>query len=243
MKSYSSAPTGSVEKDSGRSRLIDAAISLFARRGYEGVSVNDIGKHAGVTSQLIYHYFQTGKRGLYREAYLTSLNHLMKLSIRDLPPDPTPGDPNAHLIAVDGLATFIRNIVTAAGNPLDPRENEIVLLSYRETFELPSDFQEEIMDEIWVSVRRIRGFLCVLAPGLTPLSLSLLATAVTGPLYHERMITGIQARLREGGPVPAEMKAEFFIAYALRALGADKNLPAGHPYCSEKVDRVLFSLA
>ena len=243
MKPDKLEPSGPVEKENGRRRLIDAAIALFSKRGYDGVSINDIGKHAGVTPQLIYHYFQSGKRGLYREAYLKSLNHLMELSIRNMPPDPDPLDPNAKLIAVDGVATFIRNVVTAAGNPLDPQENEILLLSYRDSFDLPPDFQEEFMEQIWISVRRIRTFLSILAPGLTPLSLSLLATAVTGPLYHERMITGIQTKLRNGVIVPAETKAEFFIAYALRALGADKDLPESHPYCSEKVDRLLFSLA
>jgi AcrR family transcriptional regulator len=243
LKPVNLEPSSPVEKENGRDRLIDAAISLFSKRGYDGVSTNDLGKQAGVTSQLIYHYFRTGKRGLYREAYLRSLNHLMELSIRNMPPDPDPADPNAKLIAVEGVATFIRNIVTAAGNPLDPRENEILLLSYRDAFELPADFREEFMEQIWLSVGRLRTFLSILAPGLTPLSLSLLATAVTGPLYHERMITGIQIQLRNGTVIPAETKAEFFIAYALRALGADKDLPASHPYCSKNVDRLLFSLA
>ena len=243
MKSDPLEPSSPTEKEKGRDRLIEAAIALFSRRGFDGVSINDIGKHAGVTAQLIYHYFRSGKRGLYREAYLQSLNHLMELSIRNLPADPDPLDPNAKVIAVEGVATFIRNIVTAAGNSLDPRENEFLLLGYRDSFELPEDFAEEIMAQIWMSVRRIRAFLVILAPGLTPLSLSLLATAVTGPLYHERMITGIQTRLRNGAIVPAEIKAEFFIAYALRALGADKDMPTGHPYCSGNVDRLLFSLA
>ena len=243
MKPHNLAPSSPAEKENGRDRLINAAISLFSKRGYDGVSTNDIGKQAGVTSQLIYHYFRSGKRGLYREAYLKSLNHLMGLSVRNMPPDPDPLAPNAKLIAVEGVATFIRNIVTAAGNSLDPRENEILLLSYRDAFELPSDFQEEFMEQIWISVERIRTFLSILAPGLTPLSLSLLATAVTGPLYHERMITGIQTKLRNGTIIPAETKAEFFIAYTLRALGADKDLPASHPYCCENVDRLLFSLA
>jgi AcrR family transcriptional regulator len=232
-----------IERENGRDRLVDAAIALFSRRGYEGVSITEIGKLAGVTPQLIYHYFRSGKRGLYREAYLKSLNHLMALSIRNLPPDPDPENPGAKLIAVEGVATFIRNVVTAAGNPLDPRENEILLLSYRDAFELPPDFAGEFMEKIWLSVRRIRTFLSILAPGMTPRSMSLLATAVTGPLYHERMITGIQTSLRNGDVIPAETKAEFFIAYTLRALGADKDLPASHPYCASKVDRILFSLA
>ena len=40
-----------------------------------------------------------------------------------------------------------------------------------------------------------------------------MATAITGPLYHERMITGILVRLRDGIDLPAEQKAGFYIAY------------------------------
>jgi len=78
---------------------------------------------------------------------------------------------------------------------------------------------------------------------MTPLSLSLMATTVTAPPYHERMITGIQTRLRDGAVVPVEKKAEFFIAFALRLLGVDKDLPPSHRYCSANLDRILFSLA
>lgn len=228
--------------DNGRDRLIDAAITLFSKRGYEGVSINEIGREAGVTSQLIYHYFDNGKRGLYCEAYLKAFRHMIEVSVRDLPADPDLTDPNARLIAVQGIATFIRNIVTAAGNALDPRENDIVLLGYRETFELPLDLREEIMEQVWISVTRIRNFLKILVPNITPFSLSLMATAVTGPLYHERVITGIQLALRNGIHIPAEKKADFFIAYTLRMIGIDRDLPSDHPYCYENLNKFLFSL-
>ena len=232
-----------IKTTNGRNRLIDAAITLFSKRGYEGVSINEIGREAGVTAQLIYHYFETGKRGLYREAYLQAFRHMIEVSVRNLPPIPNPAAPNARLVAVEGIATFIRNIVTAAGNALDPRENDIVLLGYRETFELPPDLQEEIMEQVWISVTQIRSFLKILLPDITPLSLSLMATAVTGPLYHERVITGIQVRLRNGIRIPEDKKADFFIAYTLRIIGVDHELPPDHPYCSSRLNKYLLHLS
>ena len=229
-------------QENGRSRLLEAAITLFSRRGYEGVSIHDIGRKAGVTAQLLYHYFSTGKRGLYREAYLHALHHLMELSVQGMPPDPDPSDPEARMIAVEGVATFIRNVVTGAGNAEDPRETEMVHLAYRETFDLPEDLKQEIMQEIWISVSRIRGFLSILLPDITPLSLSLTATAITGPLYHERMITGVQEELRKGVTIPADQKADFYIAYTLRFLGIDKDLPANHRYSTQNLNRVLNAL-
>lgn len=56
-------------------------------------------------------------------------------------------------------------------------------------------------------------------------------------------IPGIQTRLRNGDAVPAEKNAEFFIAFALRLLGVDRELPPSHPYCSSNLNRILFSLA
>lgn len=43
----------------GKSRILDAAIELFAEHGYAGASVRDIAARAGVTGGLIVHHFGT----------------------------------------------------------------------------------------------------------------------------------------------------------------------------------------
>ena len=40
-----------------RARLIDAALTLFARSGVDGTSIKDIAREAGVAQGLLYHYF------------------------------------------------------------------------------------------------------------------------------------------------------------------------------------------
>ena len=40
-----------------REQILDAANGLFAERGYEGVSIDDIANDAGVTRGLVHHYF------------------------------------------------------------------------------------------------------------------------------------------------------------------------------------------
>ncbi|BDU74530.1 TetR/AcrR family transcriptional regulator [Mesoterricola silvestris] len=221
---------------------MDAAIHLFARRGFDGVSINEIGKEAGVTSQLIYHYFRNGKQGLYREAYLRSFRHVMEASIRHLPPDPDPADPAARIQAIEGLAIFIRNIVTAGGNALDSKENEMLLLGYRETFDPPEDLEPEIMDLLEISASRLRALLVVLLPKVTRLSISLLGSAITGALYHERMITGILIQRRKGLNLSMEERAKFYISYTLRVLGVDQELAPDHPYCKANLDKNVFYL-
>jgi AcrR family transcriptional regulator len=48
----------------GRERLVQAASSLFAQRGFYGVSVSDVANEAGVVKSAIYHHFES-KEDLY----------------------------------------------------------------------------------------------------------------------------------------------------------------------------------
>ncbi|MEW2129623.1 helix-turn-helix domain-containing protein [Streptomyces sp. NPDC005435] len=54
-----------------RRQLLDAALSLFAHRAPEDVSLDDVAEAAGVSRPLVYRYFPGGKQQLY-EAALTS---------------------------------------------------------------------------------------------------------------------------------------------------------------------------
>jgi len=47
-----------------RVQILDTANTLFAERGYEEVSIDDIAKEAGVTRGLIHHYFG-GRKAVY----------------------------------------------------------------------------------------------------------------------------------------------------------------------------------
>jgi TetR/AcrR family transcriptional regulator len=79
------------DRDPRRIRLLRAAITEFAERGYYGARVNMIADVAGVNKQLIYHYFG-GKDELYRaalaEAYALFLGDSSKLEeeLRNLEP-------------------------------------------------------------------------------------------------------------------------------------------------------------
>ncbi len=54
-----------------REQMLDAANDLFAERGYEEVSVEDIARAAGVTRGLVHHYF-----GGRTEVYIALLERL-----------------------------------------------------------------------------------------------------------------------------------------------------------------------
>ena len=57
-----------VPLESSREKLIESAEHLFAKRGYDGVSVRDIANDAKVNSALVGYYFR-GKEGLLAEVY------------------------------------------------------------------------------------------------------------------------------------------------------------------------------
>ncbi len=44
---------------SRRERLVDAALTVFAREGVDAASIKKIGRAAGVAPALIYHYFDS----------------------------------------------------------------------------------------------------------------------------------------------------------------------------------------
>ena len=62
-------------------QILDAANALFAERGYDEVSVEDIANSAGVTRGLVHHYF-----GGRKEVYIALLERLGALREEQLPP-------------------------------------------------------------------------------------------------------------------------------------------------------------
>ncbi|MCZ0207111.1 TetR/AcrR family transcriptional regulator [Streptomyces achromogenes] len=51
-----------------KTQLLDAALSLFAHRAPEDVSLDDVAEAAGVSRPLVYRYFPGGKQQLYEAA-------------------------------------------------------------------------------------------------------------------------------------------------------------------------------
>jgi len=54
----------SIAQEEKRSRILAAAVRVFARRGYHGSRVGDIAEEAGVAHGLLYHYFSSKEQVL-----------------------------------------------------------------------------------------------------------------------------------------------------------------------------------
>jgi AcrR family transcriptional regulator len=59
-----------------RSQLLAAALSLFAHRAPEEVSLDDVAEEAGVSRPLVYRYFPGGKQQLYEAALRSAAEEL-----------------------------------------------------------------------------------------------------------------------------------------------------------------------
>ncbi|MFH8799932.1 TetR/AcrR family transcriptional regulator [Streptomyces sp. NPDC017936] len=59
-----------------RSQLLDAALTLFAHRVPEDVSLDDVAEAAGVSRPLVYRYFPGGKQQLYEAALGSAADEL-----------------------------------------------------------------------------------------------------------------------------------------------------------------------
>src|SRR4051812_50120307 len=72
-----------------RRLILDAAVRVFARRGFNGCRVSDIADEAGVAYGLVYHYFRSNDEGLdtlFLERWNVLLDVLRELYARDGPP-------------------------------------------------------------------------------------------------------------------------------------------------------------
>lgn len=75
-------------------QILDIAARLFLERGFEGMSLSDLAREAGVTRNLVYHYFPN--KGALFEAVL---DHRAELLLERLP-EPEGADAEMDLLAL-----------------------------------------------------------------------------------------------------------------------------------------------
>jgi TetR/AcrR family transcriptional regulator, fatty acid metabolism regulator protein len=79
------APRNSVDK---RRLILDAAIRVFARRGFHRCRVSDVADEAGVAYGLVYHYFDSKEEilnTLFRERWQIMLDAIAEIDAERLP--------------------------------------------------------------------------------------------------------------------------------------------------------------
>jgi AcrR family transcriptional regulator len=83
-------PTRAERSERSREVILGAAITLFAQRGYDGVSLDDIARACGLNRSLILYYYKS-KIGIWRAAaddVIRRFNEAMEKKIESAPPAP-----------------------------------------------------------------------------------------------------------------------------------------------------------
>jgi TetR/AcrR family transcriptional regulator len=86
--------------EKARQRLLEAAIRLFAEKGFAGTSLDEIVDSAQINKRMVYHYFGN-KEKLYQEALLAEYSKLEMLETKNL----HPGDPIEKIVG-DIVSTY-----------------------------------------------------------------------------------------------------------------------------------------
>ncbi len=138
----SSAP---VSGTSRRDQILTVAAQLFARHGFHGVSIADLGAAVGVSGPALYRHFP-GKEALLAEMLVGISEHLLAGGRERAA---SSSDPREVLRAlVDFQADFAR------------REPELIVVQDRDLANLPPDSRQQVRRlqrtyvEIWVDTLR-----------------------------------------------------------------------------------------
>lgn len=111
-----------------RERLVDAALELFAERGYENTTVIEIAERAGLTKSTFFRYFPDKREVLFGGG---TMNELLVEAIAAAPSTAAPLDAVAHALDEIGRQAFTpdrrefgarRRAVIAANPELRERE-------------------------------------------------------------------------------------------------------------------------
>lgn len=75
-----------ISKEITKQKLLDAAMDIFARHGFDGATTKEISEHAGVNEALITRYFK-GKKGLFETLILNYYANKTRLTEDFVPGD------------------------------------------------------------------------------------------------------------------------------------------------------------
>jgi AcrR family transcriptional regulator len=187
--------------DTGQ-RVRDAAVKLFADKGFHGTGIRDLAREAKISSASLYHYMGT-KEELLATIMTESLGRLL-LAARQLPGE----DPRERLAGLVAL-----HVLTHATRPAETRvvDHEMPALSAatrRRIIGLRDEYERLWTDTIVDGIRA--GMFRDAEPALTRLALI-------------EMCNGVSRWYSPRGPLSPDELAVHFARLATRMLGATEN--------------------
>jgi AcrR family transcriptional regulator len=169
-------------RDDTQQRLLQAAVQVFAEKGYEGATVRDICRLAGVNLAAVNYHFRDKER-LYREAVKSACKR--QNEAHPLPPWP-PGTP-AEVKLRDFIHTFVRRM-------LDEEDEDSAWqrqLFLRELAQPTAACEELVRERIRPEAEVLAGILRELLPDADPIKRQLTAFSIVGQCVFYRVATPI----------------------------------------------------
>lgn len=124
-----------------KQRILDAAVNLFAEKGFDATSVDEIAKLAEVNKAMIYYYFSS-KEGLLSSIIRKSINEFTEII------------ENIDLSKFENLEEMIKAIVKEAINYID-NNNMVIKIFQRESLSKTSKWDMNIIDIVGVIFERV----------------------------------------------------------------------------------------
>jgi AcrR family transcriptional regulator len=204
-----------------RQRLLTAAETVFAEKGFDAASIREISAEAGVNLASIKYYFGD-KEGLYIEA--VKFAHTCALAHGPLPEFPV------GLSAVAKLEMFIRGMVARMHGPARPSSMKLMMREMAHPGKAAHVVVEEFIQPM---AFRLRAILRELLPGLPEQRILMFGFSVIGQILYYRQNRPVSELIFDKPQVDAlseAMVAEHIVRFTLAALGhAEPIRPEGTP--------------
>jgi TetR/AcrR family transcriptional regulator, regulator of cefoperazone and chloramphenicol sensitivity len=212
------------EQEDARARLIDAAIKLFAEKGYEGTSVRDLATAAGVNVAAVSYHFGS-KDELYHEALRACLAPCGEMRERMQKHLDAALKNRSRKAAEEALRGCIQDFLEVLVSPA-ARHSHLVM---REQSEGKQRF-EPVIREFFQPVGSIlREVILMLAPGLPEMRVFMVIAGIIGQclhIYKARVSYRVLAGVDSHSPEYIEMASKHIAhltALGLRGLEREKG--------------------
>jgi AcrR family transcriptional regulator len=214
-----------------RRRLLEAALIVFADKGFDGTGIRDIAERAKANSAMVQYHFG-GKEGLYLEALRFAFEEGPKW-IHLLTPVPESGQPEARVQALTCLKAYIRNFLHefmechGNGKYLPGEVDRAAHILWNREMQYPRPSVEALLaHSIQPFTAYLNACVLILRPDLEPEDLFRMGMSIHAQLiwmHNHAELTRI-LRGKSYGLEELDSLSEHFIQFSLRGLGVPEAL-------------------
>jgi AcrR family transcriptional regulator len=216
-----------------RQRLIEAALLVFAEKGFDGVGIREIAVRAKANSAMVQYHFE-GKEGLYVQV-ISYIMERITCTMKEMPSPPESGDPDCRQKAIEWISSHIRVMLYGAAErcwieqfrSLELGQAAQSLLN-RETLAPRDSVVDLLTNAIRPLFNSLTACIHLLRPDLEEEELFLMGASIHGQLFYIRKHFLIVQRMRGREYAVEEMPGlvDHFVQFCLRGLGIPEAFPA-----------------